>query len=117
MRQYIPLSTFILAWGEPALRALGHFMELHPNVAVFTFKPLQGLLDWQYMKPIIGVLAGPKVTVSHVSSAISKACRSMWLHWHVCHPGITNEVHPDRSMIPPYVSTVTNLLVLHRNPG
>lgn len=99
MRQYIPLATFVMAWGTEALSALTTFVKNNPTVGAFTFRPLQGLIDWRFMKSVITAISQPKANVHHMSQAISKAVKMMWIHWHTHHPHLTNEIHADRSML------------------
>lgn len=107
VRQYVPLATFIVAWGEPALDALRAFVASNKGVAVHAFKPLQGLLDWGFMKNIIGVLAQPRCNPSVLAAAVSKLVKQMWMTWHMTHPALTTEVHPDRSMLSIFTNIIT----------
>ncbi len=98
VRQYLPLATMVMTWGQAALSALTSFVAQNPDVKAHTFKPLQGLLDWDYMSSVITAMGQPKATPSDFSQAVAKAVKLMWLNWHFHHPQLTNQIHPDRSM-------------------
>jgi hypothetical protein len=115
VRQYVPLASFVVALGEPALDALRNYVKANPGSAIHAFKALQALIDWKFMKPVLLVMAQPRPKPSDLAQAISKASYNMWLNWHLCHPDLGDEVHPLRSMFICHISQCTMYHPILRN--
>ena len=97
MRQWAPLVTFVLHWGDRAHEALRQFERgQKEGLSLHTLSKMRAVNDPVYLEDLMTVMCTPKAGLGMFRACINDCMKKQWYTWHVLHPDLP--VHPERSM-------------------